>query len=222
MEKEKLGRDFFIREDVLQVSRELLGKYLATDFGEGVAAGRIVEVEAYRGPDDKASHAYGGRYTERTRVMYLPGGHAYIYLCYGIHHLFNVVAGEEGMAHAILIRALEPSDNPPLMLRRRAMSKVERRLTSGPGALSQALGITRHYTGTDMLGPESPIWIESRGAPVADTDICASPRIGVDYAGECAAWPWRFYLRGNLWVSGGRGECVRSSEFGVRSDSGQP
>lgn len=203
MSKQKLGRSFFTREDVLQVSRELLGKYLVTDFGQGRAAGRIVEVEAYRGPDDKASHAYGGRHTGRTRVMYMAGGHAYIYLCYGIHHLFNVVTGVEGLAHAILVRGIEPAENTPLMLQRRRMEKAEPRLTAGPGVLAQALGITREYSGTDMLAPESPIWIESREGDIAEEDIIATPRIGVEYAGECAAWPWRFYLKGSPWVSRG-------------------
>ena len=200
-QKTRLSRSFFTREDVLQVSRELLGKYLVTDFGAGRTAGRIVEVEAYRAPDDKASHAYGNRYTERTKVMYALGGHAYVYLCYGIHHLFNVVTGEQGMAHAVLIRALEPSDNTALMLRRRRMNKIEPRLTAGPGVLSQALGISREYTGVDLLAPESPIWIENREEPVAAAEIIASPRIGVGYAEECAAWEWRFHLRGNRWVS---------------------
>ncbi|MCB0593165.1 MAG: DNA-3-methyladenine glycosylase [Lewinellaceae bacterium] len=197
----RLARSFFTREDVLLVSRELLGKYLVTDFGAGRTAGRIVEVEAYRAPEDKASHAYGNRYTERTKVMYARGGHAYIYLCYGIHHLFNVVTGAEGMAHAVLIRALEPAAGTGLMLRRRRMSKIAPRLTAGPGVLSQAMGITRQHTGTDMLAPHSPIWIESREAPVSEEDIIAAPRIGVAYAEECAAWEWRFYLRGNAWVS---------------------
>ncbi len=197
----RLSRSFFTRDDVLQVSRSLLGKYLVTDFGEGRTAGRIVEVEAYRAPEDKASHAYGNRRTERTRVMFSRGGHAYIYLCYGIHHLFNVVTAEEGVAHAVLIRALEPAENIELMMRRRRMARVEARLTAGPGVLSQALGITRKYTGTDMLNPESPVWIESRGETVEEKDIIASPRIGVAYAEECADWEWRFYVRGNRWVS---------------------
>ena len=197
----RLERSFFVREDVIRVSRELLGKYLVTNLGEGLTAGRIVEVEAYRAPEDKASHAYGNRLTERTRVMFSRGGHAYIYLCYGIHHLFNVVTGGEGMAHAVLIRALEPAENLNLMLRRRRMDKVAARLTAGPGVLSQAMGITRELTGTDMLHPESPIWIESREKPIAATDILCSPRIGVDYAEECAAWEWRFFLKGNPWVS---------------------
>ncbi|MCB0561223.1 MAG: DNA-3-methyladenine glycosylase [Lewinellaceae bacterium] len=197
----RLSRSFFTREDVLQISRELLGKYLVTDFGAGRTAGRIVEVEAYRAPDDKASHAYGNRYTERTKAMFARGGHAYIYLCYGIHHLFNVVTGEQGMAHAVLIRALEPVENTALMLRRRHMEKTEPRLTAGPGVLSQAMGISRQYTGTDMLDAQSPIWIETREETVAAEEIIASPRIGVAYAEECAAWEWRFYLRGNRWVS---------------------
>ncbi|MCB9292436.1 MAG: DNA-3-methyladenine glycosylase [Lewinellaceae bacterium] len=199
----KLPRSFFTRSDVLEVSRDLLGKYLVTDFGQGRTAGRIVEAEAYRAPDDKACHAYGNRLTDRTRVMFARGGHAYIYLCYGIHHLFNVVSGREGMAHAVLIRALEPAENIPLMLQRRRMQQLAPRLTAGPGVLSQALGITRHFTGVDLLDPESPIWIEDRDMPATAEEIAASPRIGVGYAEECAAWEWRFFLKGNVWVSGG-------------------
>lgn len=209
-ERTRLDRSFFTRNDVLEVSRNLLGKYLVTDFGAGRTAGRIVEVEAYRAPEDKASHAYGNRFTERTKVMYSQGGHAYIYLCYGIHHLFNVVTGAEGMAHAVLIRALEPAENTTLMLRRRRMNKMAPRLTAGPGVLAQAMGITREYTGTDMLSAQSPIWIESRGGLVNEEDILASPRIGVDYAEECAAWEWRFFLRDNIWVSKRRGDEAKT------------
>ena len=200
----RLGREFFTREDVLKISRSLIGKYLVTRFEGQETAGRIVEVEAYRGPDDKASHAYGLRYTNRTQVMYAEGGHAYIYLCYGIHHLFNIVTAREGVPHAILIRGLEPTDNVPLMLRRRNMKKLQPRLTAGPGVLSQALGITTAYSGTDMLAADSPIWIEDRGAIIDESDIQAGPRIGVDYAEECASWEWRFYIRSNPWVSRAR------------------
>ncbi|MCB9275390.1 MAG: DNA-3-methyladenine glycosylase [Lewinellaceae bacterium] len=203
-EATRLGRAFFTRHDVLAISRELLGMYLVTNFNGLYTAGRIVEAEAYRGPDDKASHAYKNRYTERTRVMYSVGGFAYVYLCYGIHHLFNIVTAGEGCPHAVLIRGIEPIDNVELMLQRRSLARPVARLTAGPGVLSQALGITTANSGIDLAAPDSPIWLEHRGEPsVQENDIEAGPRIGVAYAEECAAWPWRFYLKGNPWVSKG-------------------
>ncbi len=197
----RLPEDFYLRTDVLQVSRALLGKVLVTQF-EGVhTAGLITEVEAYRAPDDRACHAWNNRRTNRTEVMFREGGTAYIYLCYGIHHLFNVVTGPEGTAHAILVRAVEPLEGIEIMLQRRKAPLPESRLTTGPGALSQALGLTTAWTGQSLLLPDTPVWIEDRGRLVSDTDIAAGPRIGVDYAGECAAWEWRFWLRDSAFVS---------------------
>ncbi len=198
---QRLPRQWYLDEDVVRMARALLGKYLVTAFDGTRTAGRIVETEAYRGPDDRASHAWGGRRTARTEVMYRQGGTAYVYLCYGIHHLFNVVTGPEGMAHAVLIRALEPAEGLDVMLQRRGMKRLEPRLTAGPGTLAQALGIRTAHTGTDLTNPHSPIWIEDRGDIVAETDIVATTRIGVDYAGPCAQRPWRFYVRDNRWVS---------------------
>lgn len=198
---QRLPLDFYRRSDVVQVSRDLLGKYLVTRFDGQLTAGRIVETEAYRGPDDKACHAWNNRLTPRTRVMYEPGGLAYIYRCYGIHHLFNVVSANRDEAHAVLIRAIEPVDNIELMLARRGFDKVKRQLTAGPGALSQALGITTDFSGISLMDPGSPIWIEDRGDRVADADIAASARIGVESAGECALWPWRFFVATSKWLS---------------------
>ncbi|HHM20896.1 MAG TPA: DNA-3-methyladenine glycosylase [Bacteroidetes bacterium] len=196
-----LPRSFYTRTDVLQVSRDLLGKFLVTRFNGKTTAGKIVETEAYRAPDDKACHAWNNRRTPRTEVMFAEGGKAYIYLCYGIHHLFNVVTAPKNTAHAVLIRAIEPADNIELMLKRRKMKNPERRLTAGPGVLSQALGITTRWTGTDLTAPNSPIRIEDRGERVAPENIIASPRVGVDYAEECAAWPWRFRIKESAWTS---------------------
>jgi len=197
----RLPEDFYLRTDVLQVARALLGKVLVTQF-EGVrTAGLITEVEAYRAPDDRACHAWNNRRTNRTEIMFREGGTAYIYLCYGIHHLFNVVTGPEGTAHAILVRALEPLEGIEIMRQRRKISSPGPRLTTGPGALSQALGLTTAWTGQSLLLPDTPVWIEDRGRLVSDTEIAAGPRIGVDYAGECAAWEWRFWLRDSVFVS---------------------
>ena len=190
-----LSSSFYTRTDVVQIARELLGKVLVTTFDGRRTAGMITETEAYRAPDDRACHAYNDRRTARTEVMFAEGGHAYVYLCYGIHHLFNVVTATRDTAHAVLIRAVEPLEGIEWMLERRNM-KIPNHpgLTTGPGALAQALGITTQWTGQNMLLPDSPVWIEDRGIQVAESAIAAGKRIGVDYAGECAEWPWRFWL----------------------------
>lgn len=194
----KLQKDFYIREDVVLIAKELLGKVLITNFNGAISAGIITETEAYAGINDRASHAFGGRRTARTETMYATGGTAYVYLCYGIHHLFNVVTATQDTAHAVLIRALEPLEGVEWMLERRKMKNPNHpALTTGPGALAQALGLTTRWTGQNMLLPDSPVWIEDRGIEVAPSFIVAGKRIGVDYAGECAEWPWRFWLQGS-------------------------
>lgn len=197
----RLSDQFFRSTDVVGISRDLLGKFLVTNFGGQLTAGRIVETEAYRGPDDKACHAHLNRFTRRTRVMFEAGGVAYIYLCYGIHHLFNVVTADKDMPHAVLIRAIEPTDGIEWMLQRRGMKTVKPQLTAGPGVMSKALGIEKSYTGISLTDPDSPIWIEDRKIPLAPENICSGPRIGIDYAEECKDWPWRFWIRENKWVS---------------------
>ncbi len=196
-----LPLQFFIRPDVVQVAKDLLGKYLVTNFDGEKTVGKIVETEAYRAPDDRACHAFGNRRTARTEVMFAEGGKAYVYLCYGIHHLFNVVTSVEGQAHAVLIRALEPFDNVELMMRRRSMDKLLPKLTAGPGALTQAMGIQTQHTGCSLLLPDGPIWIEDRGERISPEEIIASPRVGVAYARECAEWPWRFRIKDSIWTS---------------------
>ena len=183
----KLPRSFYDRPNVVQVARDLLGKVLVTDLREGTTAAIITETEAYAGEFDRASHAHGGKITKRNAVMYGPPGFAYVYLCYGIHHLFNIVTNAEGIAHAVLVRAVEPLEGMGIMARRRGMAIPT---TGGPGILSQALGITTAMTGFDLLG--STISIEDRGILVPDTSIIEGPRIGVDYAGEDALLPYRF------------------------------
>jgi DNA-3-methyladenine glycosylase len=198
---ERLAESFFLREDVVQVSQDLLGKHLVTCFDGHLTVGRIVETEAYRAPEDKASHAYGNRLTARTEVMFKSGGHAYIYLCYGIHHLFNVVTAPQGMAHAVLVRAIEPVHGIDTMLQRRQMLQLKPALSAGPGTASQALGLNRAYTGQFMLAEDSPFWIETPVVAQSIPSIRVGPRIGVAYAKECALWPWRFFIEGNPWVS---------------------
>lgn len=190
----RLVAEFYLRDDVVAVARDLLGKVLVTAFDGQHTAGMITEVEAYRAPDDRACHAYDNRRTPRTEVMFQAGGRAYIYLCYGIHHLFNVVTGPEGMAHAVLVRAVEPLEGVEWMRARRGNPKKSA-LAAGPGTLAQALGLHTAQTGQSLLAPDSPIWIEDRGFAVPEHQLAAGPRIGVAYAGECAAWEWRFWLQ---------------------------
>lgn len=197
----RLSPDFYTREDVVAISKELLGKFIVTRFDGILTSGMIVETEAYRGPEDRASHAWNNRYTARTKTMFEKGGKAYIYRCYGIHHLFNVVTAGEGVPHAVLIRAISPVDNIEVMLARRKFEQLRPQLTMGPGSLSVALGLTTTHNGTDLNDPDSPIWIEDRGVLIPATDIVTTTRVGVDYAGESALLEWRFYIRGVAYVS---------------------
>ena len=182
------------------IARDLLGKVLITRFPEGLSAGRIVETEAYNGVVDKASHAYGGRRTRRTEVMFGEAGTAYVYLCYGIHHLFNVVTNRKDVPHAVLIRALEPLEGIPLMLERTGKSVLDRTLTRGPGNVSMALGLLTPHTGTALTGDE--LYIADDGFRLRKDEVGISPRIGVDYAAEDAGLPYRFFVKGNRYVSG--------------------
>lgn len=189
---------WYLHGDVVVVARNLLGKLLCTNFQGSVVKGKIVEVEAYSGDQDKACHANNQRQTKRNQVMFAAGGHAYVYLCYGIHHLFNVVTNLEGKADAVLIRALEPVEGIETMLKRRNMNKVEKRLTGGPGVLTQAMGINTQHYGTALNS--NSIWIED--APLVESKhIVSTTRIGVEYAKEDALKPWRFYIKENSWVS---------------------
>lgn len=197
----KLPLEFYTREDVLQVAKDLLGKYIVTNFDNEISAGMIVETEAYRAPDDKACHAYNNLKTKRTQTMFEQGGVAYVYLCYGIHHLFNVVTAKKGMAHAVLIRAIQPSNNIELQLERRGFSELKRQLTAGPGVLSKALGISTTHNGVNLVAKHSPIWLEDRDIDLHPNEIIASPRIGVSYAEECALWNWRFTIKDSKWIS---------------------
>lgn len=197
----KLSLSFYQRPNVIQVAKELLGKILVTNWNGIETSGRIVEVEAYNGIVDKASHASGGRRTKRNEVMYGKGGVSYVYLCYGIHHLFNVVTNKAETPHAILIRALEPIKGIDVMLKRTNKRKLDYTLTKGPGNVSKALGISfKEHSGLSLLSKE--LFIAEDDFVLNKKDLVASPRIGVDYAGDDAALPYRFYIKGNLFVSG--------------------
>ncbi|MBK9731394.1 MAG: DNA-3-methyladenine glycosylase [Chitinophagaceae bacterium] len=199
MTNKKLPLSFYLRSNVLRIARELPGKFLVTEIGGVKTSGMITEVEAYEGITDRASHAYNHRRTNRTEVMFAQGGTAYVYLCYGIHHLFNVVTNQLNIPHAILIRAIEPVEGIATMMERRKKLKLDFTLTAGPGAVSQALGISTAYTGSSLLSRS--IWLEDRGIKIAPRKIIAGPRIGVEYAGEDSMRPYRFYITGNSWVS---------------------
>ncbi|WP_436517451.1 DNA-3-methyladenine glycosylase [Ekhidna sp. To15] len=192
---EKLPRSFYQRTDVVQIAKDLLGKVLVTHVDGVLTAGKIVETEAYCGRGDKACHANNKR-TPRTEIMYSDGGTAYVYLCYGIHHLFNVVTNVEGMADAVLIRALEPIQGIDAMNERRNFTKAK--LASGPGTLAQAMGIHVKMSGVDLC--EDQIWIVDNDGE-EKLDIQSDTRIGVEYAEEDALKPWRFLIAGNKFVS---------------------
>ena len=196
----KLDTGFYNRADVVKIAKELLGKVLVTQFGDITTSGRIVETEAYAGHIDRASHAFGGRRTNRTEVMFQTGGTAYVYLCYGIHHLFNVVTNQKDIPHAVLIRAIDPIQGINAMLARTGKKRADHTLTKGPGNVSKALGINTGHTGQNLLDNE--IYIAADDFGVNKKDIIATPRIGVDYAGEDAKLPYRFILKDNPYVSG--------------------
>ena len=186
----KLTRAFYTRADVVTVARRLLGRLLVAPARDGRrVSGIIVETEAYQGPEDRASHAYGGRRTRRTETMYARGGTAYVYFVYGMYHQFNVVTSVADVPHAVLVRALEPVEGTDLMRRRRG-GVAPGELTSGPGKLCIALGI-------------------EAGRRVRPAGIATGPRVGIDYAQDWVARPWRFWLSGNPFVSRARPPLVR-------------
>ena len=183
----KLTASFYHRTNVVTIAKELLGKLLVTAFDGKLTAGRIAETEAYNGVADKASHAYGGRRTKRTEIMYAAGGIAYVYLCYGIHHLFNVVTNTSDKPHAVLIRAIEPVMGIEIMLQRMKKEKPDNTVGRGPGNVSKALGISVQHTSLSLLDKE--IYVADDGIVIKPSQIIATPRIGVDYAAEDALLP---------------------------------
>ena len=198
MKNKKLSREFYTRSNVLTVTRELLGKLLVVPAEDGTrVSGIIVEAESYRGPEDRASHAYSGRRTNRTETMYQIGGTAYVYFVYGMYYQFNVVTNVKDIPHAVLIRALEPIEGIELM-RQRRHGQPDHNLTNGPGKLCIAMGIDRQLDHADLLG--NRVWIEE-GEKVSSRSIASGPRIGIDYAEEWLDKPWRFWIKNNPSVS---------------------
>lgn len=184
-----LDRSFYLSQDVVAIAERLLGKVIITEIKGERTSGMITETEAYAGVTDRASHAFGGRLTERTSTMYAEGGIGYVYLCYGIHRLFNVVTNVKGVPHAVLIRGVEPLEGITTMRERRAPFRFT---TNGPGTLTQALGIGMHHNGTDLI--HGSIRIEDHGILVPEGSIRTGPRIGVDYAGADARLPYRHWI----------------------------
>ena len=205
---EPLPRGFYLA-DAVTVARALLGKRLVHPSHEGTTTGIIVETEAYAGREDAACHSYqrkapGGEH--RTNVMFNEGGYAYVYLIYGMYHCFNVVVNEAGNPEAVLIRAIEPVEGLSQMAKRRGLDispdrrNDRKKLCSGPGKLCIAMGITRDHYAQDLCQSTGGIII-TEGITIAETDIAATPRINVDYAGEASAWPYRFVLHESYFLS---------------------
>jgi DNA-3-methyladenine glycosylase len=194
---------FYLRPDVVQVAKDLLGKYLVTETNGVITSGMICETEAYAGVVDRASHAFGGRRSARTEIMYREGGTAYVYLCYGMHSLFNVVTNVSDVPHAVLIRGIIPAQGAETMLLRAGKTQKTKNPGIGPGNVSKLLGIHFSHTGLDLtLGTNYKksfgIWIEDRGMQVSLGGIMAGPRVGVDYAGEDALLPYRFQMQHDI------------------------
>ena len=194
-----LQRTFYQR-DTISVSKALLGKILVHDSSEGTMAGRIVETEAYRGPEDQAAHSYGGRRTIRNEVMFGQKGHAYVYFIYGMYYCFNITTGVIlGKPEAVLIRALQPVKGEEVMAKHRGAPRGKvANLTNGPSKLCIAMGITKSQNKTDLTNP--PLYIRD-ALSVPQKDIVETTRIGVNYAGEWKNKLWRFYIKGNSFVS---------------------
>ncbi|MEO7531002.1 MAG: DNA-3-methyladenine glycosylase [Sediminibacterium sp.] len=203
---DKLPVAFYRQKNVCTIAKALIGKIWVSTFNNLVTAGRIVETEAYNGAIDKASHAWGGRRTNRTEIMYAAGGVSYVYLCYGIHHLFNLVTNEAEVPHAVLIRAIEPLIGIAHMLQRTGKIKLDETLTRGPGNVSKAMGIYTHHSGLNLQSKE--LYILDDGLKIKPFQIVATPRIGVDYAGQDALLPYRFILNDNPYVSGKKSRDV--------------
>jgi DNA-3-methyladenine glycosylase len=196
----KLPQSYYLQDDVVVIARDLIGKKILSVMGGELTSGIITETEAYRGYDDKACHAHLGRFTERTKIMYEEGGVAYVYLCYGIHHLFNVITNSKDRADAVLIRAVAPIAGIEVMLERRSKDQLDKTLTSGPGNFTKAFGLDRSHYGADLTGDQ--VWIEEdKSLALKAEEISVSKRIGIDYAEEDKDLPWRFYLNSSIYVS---------------------
>ncbi|GAB4200755.1 MAG: DNA-3-methyladenine glycosylase [Bacteroidia bacterium] len=191
----KLTSDFYIRDNVLQIAKDLLGKILITNINGQITSGIIVETEAYNGIHDKACHAYGGKITPRNKVMYEKGGISYVYFCYGMHYLFNVVTNQKNIPDAVLIRGIIPYTGKEIIFQRISEKSMKKGVLNGPGKVTKALQIDKNLNGESLLGKK--IWIQDDNIKIHKNDIVITPRIGVDYAEEDALLPYRFLLNDN-------------------------
>ncbi len=191
----------FASEDVLMLSKYLLGKLIVSQVDGQYTSGMIVETEAYRAPDDKACHAYQNKRTPRTETMFAQAGTAYVYICYGMHHLFNVVTAPKDIAHAILIRAIEPIDGLDIMSQRRQMDSSKKEMVNGPGKFTRAMGISKNFNEINLCDQRSPIYLEDRGIRIKESEIVEGPRVGMSTAGHSSNWPWRYRIKGNQYTS---------------------
>ena len=195
-----LPQEFYLSTNVVQIAKDLLGKKLISNIGGKITSGIIVETEAYEAPDDLASHAKGFRRSPKNESMYSAPGHSYVYICYGIHDLFNAVTGPEGTPHAVLIRAIEPLEGIETMLKRRKMTKVKKELCNGPGKFTKAMGITMNHDRIRLFDPTSPVQIVNSGFNVKS--ILSGPRVGMSHhTKQCGHWPYRFRIANNKWAS---------------------
>ena len=202
MSGSRLKDEFFLRTDAIRVARDLLGKLLVVPDSDGRrVSGMIVETEAYLGVIDKAAHSYGGRRTERNEITYAEGGHVYVFFVYGMYYQLNLVTGPADHPHVVLIRAVEPVEGVDVMRERRGRPMKDTNLTSGPGKLCIALGITRDLNGEHLMGDR--IWDEEYRR-IRKNEIVNGPRVGIDYAEEFADMPWRFWIEANPFVSKSR------------------
>lgn len=197
----KLPESFYDREDVVRIARELLGKIVVTMINGIKTSGRIVETEAYVALVDKASHSFAGRRTAKNEHMYCAPATSYIYICYGMHQMLNIVTNKEGIPDAILIRAVEPVEGIPVMLKRTGKAKADYTITKGPGNVGKALGLSKSHSGKNVLKGEIVLYSDAK-SNIPDSMIGSSKRIGVESAGEDGLLPYRFYVRGNKYVSG--------------------
>lgn len=195
----KLLENFYLHSDVVLIAKKLLGKFLFTNISSKLTGGMIVETEAYMGPEDKASHAYMNKKTLKNEKMFESGGIAYVYICYGMYSLLNVVTNAKQIPHAVLIRAIEPTCGIDIMLKRRKLKTLKRNLTAGPGMLSEALGINKKLNGKSFQS--NVIWLEDKNVNIDEKDIISSKRVGIEYAKEHALLPWRFRIKQSNWTS---------------------
>ncbi len=196
----KIPLSFYSRKDVIQIAKDLIGKIIVTNFNGSITSGRIVETEAYVAIIDKASHSFGGKRTARNEHMYAAAGTAYVYICYGLHQMMNIVTNDKNIPDAVLIRAVEPLRGIDTMLKRTGKKALDKTLTRGPGNVGKALGIFKHHSGDSLSG--NNIYLMDDYSKISEDQIGTSARIGVEGAGSDALLPYRFYLKGNKFVSG--------------------